>query len=108
MNKGDFIGREALVGLKAAGLQRRLCTVTVACEPIVYGGEAVYVAGELAGRLRSAGYGYTVGQVIGLVYLPLALAQSGTTLEVEVFGERVRREVAADVPYDPRGERVRA
>ncbi len=108
LNKGDFIGRAALVALKAAGLQRRLCTVTAACEPILYGGEAVYVGGQLAGRLRSAGYGYTVGRVIGLVYLPLALARPGQALEVEVFGDRAPGEVVADVLYDPRGERVRA
>jgi 4-methylaminobutanoate oxidase (formaldehyde-forming) len=107
LNKGDFIGREALVALKAAGLQRRLCTVTLRCEPVVYGGEPVYADGQLVGRLRSAGYAYTVGRVIGLVYLPLTLAAVGTKLAVEVFGERVEAEVANDVLYDPKGERVR-
>jgi 4-methylaminobutanoate oxidase (formaldehyde-forming) len=74
----------------------------------VYGGEAVYADGRLVGRLRSGGYGYTVGKTIGYVYLPLELAKTGTRLEVEVFGERIGAEVAADVLYDSKGVRVRA
>jgi glycine cleavage system aminomethyltransferase T len=43
------------------------------------------------------------------VYLPRELAQAtGTPLEVEVFGERVAAEIAADVLYDPQGARIRA
>jgi glycine cleavage system aminomethyltransferase T len=61
------------------------------------------------GRLRSGGYGYTVGRNIGLVYLPADVAGAvGTPLEVEVFGERVPAEVAADVLYDAEGARIRA
>jgi glycine cleavage system aminomethyltransferase T len=102
------VGREALLKLKAAGLTQRLCTLTLAGEPgLVYGGEAIYANNCLAGRLRSGGYGYTVGQNIGLAYLPLELARTGTQLEVELFGERVRAEVGPDVLYDPQGVRLR-
>jgi 4-methylaminobutanoate oxidase (formaldehyde-forming) len=109
LDKGDFIGREALLNIKAAGLSRRLCTLTIAGEPgLLYGGEAVYAEDRIVGRLRSGGYGYTVGQNIGLVYLPLELAQAGISLEVEVFGERVAARVAADVLYDPTGVQLRS
>jgi 4-methylaminobutanoate oxidase (formaldehyde-forming) len=108
LDKGDFLGREALVRIKAAGLTQRLATVTLSGWVGVYGGEAVYADGRLLGRLRSAAYGYTVGKTVGFVYLPRDLAQPGTRLQVEVFGERLPAEVAADVLYDPRGTRVRA
>jgi len=131
LSKGDgstrspcnFVGREALLKIKSEGTQRRLCTVTIGPSPVaagdeggggvgtwvgVYGGEAVYADGRLVGRLRSGGYGYTVGKTIGYVYLPLELAKTGTRLEVEVFGERIGAEVAADVLYDSKGVRVRA
>jgi len=113
LNKGDFIGREALLKVKSQGLKRRLCTLTLvddAC--VLYGGEAVYAGGHengrIVSRLRSGGYGYTVGKNIGYAYLPLDLAKEGTPLEVEVFGERIKAVVAADVLYDPKGERIRA
>ncbi len=108
LNKGDFIGREALLKIKAGGLPRKLCTLTTDGNATLYGGEAVYASGRLVGRLRSGGCGYTVQKNIGCVYLPLELAGLETLLEVEVFAERFRAEVAPDVLYDPHGERLRA
>jgi glycine cleavage system aminomethyltransferase T/glycine/D-amino acid oxidase-like deaminating enzyme len=108
LQKGDFIGREALVRIKAAGVSRRLSTVTVAPEALLYGGEAVNADGRVVGRLRSGGWGYTVGANIGLVYLSVDLARPGTPLEVEAFGARFPAQVAADVLYDPQGVRIKA
>ena len=109
--KGEFIGREALLRIKTEGLARKLRTITLTT-PIpessdLYGGEAVYAGGRVVGRLRSAGWGYTVGRHIGFVYLPSALAAIGTPLEVEAFGARFGAEVAPDVLYDPAGARLR-
>jgi 4-methylaminobutanoate oxidase (formaldehyde-forming) len=112
LDKGDFIGRAALQRIRAEGWSRRLCTVTAEAGPaeglVLYGGEAVAAGGEIVGRLRSGGWGYTVKQSIGLAYLPLALARPGTAVELLVFDQRVPATVAPDVLYDPRGERVRA
>ena len=108
LGKGDFIGRDALVRLKAEGVRRKLAIVTVDPAPTLYGGEAVYAGGAVVGRLRSGGYGYTVGKNIGLVYLPLELAAVGSPLEVGVFDERFAAEVAPDVLYDSPGARIRA
>lgn len=109
LNKGDFIGREALVRVKSQGLERRLCTLTLNDDVcVVYGGEAVYADGRVVSRLRSGGHGFTVGKNIGYAYLPLDLATEGTSLAVEVFGEPIGAQVAADVLHDPRGERIRA
>ncbi len=109
MNKGDFVGRQALAKLKEHGLSERLCTLTVAGEEYVtlYGGEAVLSGREVVGRLRSAGYGFTVRRNIAYSYLPTALGKEGTALEVDVFGERLPAVVAPDVLYDPQGERLR-
>ena len=106
--------------VKAEGVKRKLCTVMIAPTPgpspvqnnteqergVIYGGEAVFANGEIVGRLRSGGYGYTVGKNIAFIYLPLELAKEGTPLEVEVFGERVAAMVVTDVLYDPKGERL--
>jgi 4-methylaminobutanoate oxidase (formaldehyde-forming) len=105
---GDFIGRAALLKAKATGLQRRLCTLTIADTSIViYGGEAVYADGKLVGRVRSGGYGYTVGKNIALTYLPIKLAKVGTQMAVEIFGETIAAEVADDALYDPKSERLK-
>ncbi len=115
LNKGDgstgspcnFIGREALLKIKSEGVKRKLCAVVLAHNSGLYGGEAVYHGERLLGRLRSAGYGYTIGQSIGYIYLPIELSAIGTPLDVEIFGERFPATIAADVMYDPQGEKIR-
>jgi len=111
LGKGEFIGREALRRIKADGSQRKLCTVTLTTplpdDADLYGGEAVYASGQVKGRLRSGGWGYTVAKHIGYVYLPLDLTGVATRLEVEVFGQRCAAEVSPDVLYDPEGARLR-
>ena len=61
------------------------------------------VGGELVGRVTSGGYGYTVGRSIAYAYLPAASVAPGTPVEVEIFGEWVAGEVAAEPLYDPQG-----
>jgi 4-methylaminobutanoate oxidase (formaldehyde-forming) len=88
---------------------RRLRSLLVGGEEYVpvYGGEAVLADGEVVGRLRSAGYGFTVARTIGLAYLPAEL-ETGAQLEVEALGERVGAVVAEDTLVDPASERILA
>ena len=89
--------------------EMRICTLTIGGDEYltIYGGEAVLHNGEVLGRLRSGGYGYSLKKNIGYAYLPNELAKTGTPLEVDVFGERIPSRVAPDVLYDPKGERLR-
>ena len=82
-------------------------TLTMDGNAVIYGGEAVSSNGKVVARLRSGGYGYTVGKNIGLAYLPLELAKQGMELQVEVFGEKIAAQVAPDVLYDPQGSHLR-
>lgn len=108
LNKGEFIGRSALVKARESGIQRRLCTLIVEAEPwALYGGEAVSINGRLVSRIRSAGYGHTVGNLIALTYIPAKLAQEGTKVEIESFGKRISGTVVGDALYDPEGKRLR-
>ena len=107
-DKGDFIGREALLQLRANGLKTRLCALTMDARHGLFGGESVYHNGTVVDRVRSAAFGHTIGKDIALLYLPLELARPGTALEVEVLGERLAAEVAALPLVDPEGKNVRA
>jgi glycine/D-amino acid oxidase-like deaminating enzyme len=107
-DEGDFLGRDALLRQRAAGLRRKLVPLVLEAEAcVLWGGEAVVVDGRVVGRIRSEGYGYTMGRNIGLAYLPLALARPGTAMAVESLGQLVPAEVGAAPLWDPRGERVR-
>lgn len=108
LDKGEFNGRDALVKAKAQGLTRRLCTITLDGSAAIYGGEAISANGTVVARLRSGGFGYTIGKNIGLAYLPLDMASEGTKLSIEVFGEHLPARVDADVLYDAKMERIKA
>jgi 4-methylaminobutanoate oxidase (formaldehyde-forming) len=106
LDKGDFLGRAAHV---EAGEPERLLRCLTLDEPraIALGSEPVRVAGELAGRVTSGGYGYTVGRSIAYAYLP-AEHGVGTEVAVEIFGEWVQGTIADEPLFDPRGARIRA
>jgi 4-methylaminobutanoate oxidase (formaldehyde-forming) len=108
-DKGDFIGKPALVEKKQKGFATKLCTLVLDGEDFtqIYGGEAIYHAGKVITRVRSGGYGYTVKKNILLAYLPIELSKAGTCVEVELIeGMRVA-EVASAVLHDPKGEKLR-
>jgi glycine cleavage system aminomethyltransferase T/glycine/D-amino acid oxidase-like deaminating enzyme len=109
LDKSEFIGREALAAAGAAEPERRLCCLVLA-DPrsVALGSEPVRVEGEIVGRVTSGGYGYTVERSIAYAYLPAIAAEVGMPVEVEIFGEWVAGEVAAEPLLDPKGERIRS
>ena len=111
LDKGDFIGREALVKQKAEGLKRKLCTLRLTDTDEftqIYGGEAVYHQDKVLTRVRSGGYGYTVKKNILYAYLPVELAKQGNRFIVELIEGHHEAEVTASVLFDPKGEKLRA
>jgi glycine cleavage system aminomethyltransferase T/glycine/D-amino acid oxidase-like deaminating enzyme len=100
----EFLGRDALDAAPA----RRLCCVVLA-DPrsVALANEPVRAGGEIAGRVTSGGYGYTVERSIAYAYLPAEHASAGTEVAVEIFGEWVGGEVVQEPLWDPEGARVR-
>ena len=106
LDKGDFIGREALLA-KQEPEKRLACLVLDDPRAVALGSEPVRVDGRLAGRVTSGGYGYTVKRSIAYAYVPAEDAEVGNRVEVEIFGEWVGGEVASEPLYDPAGSRLR-
>jgi glycine cleavage system aminomethyltransferase T/glycine/D-amino acid oxidase-like deaminating enzyme len=104
----EFLGRTALQKIRDAVPTRRLCCLTLDDPSMsVLGGEPVRINGELVGRVTSGGYGYTVGRSIAFAYLPVGRAETGTRLEIDLFGQWTTGQVADDVLHDPSGSRIR-
>jgi 4-methylaminobutanoate oxidase (formaldehyde-forming) len=104
-----FIGKEALGRVKAEGVVRRLCCLLLAdLNAVALGNEPVRSKEDIVARVTSGGQGYTLGRSIAYAYLPAELAEPGTEVQVEVFGDWVPAEVAAEPLWDPTGERIRA
>jgi 4-methylaminobutanoate oxidase (formaldehyde-forming) len=108
LDKGDFIGREALVAASEGPLERSLaCLVLDDPRSVALGSEPVRIDGEIAGRVTSGGYGYSVERSVAYAYVPAAVAE-GRGVEVEVFGTWVPGTIAEEPLWDPAGERIRA
>jgi glycine cleavage system T protein len=107
LDKGDFIGRDAL--LERGDPERRLaCLVLEDPRAVALGSEPVRIDGETVGRVTSGGYGYTVERSIAYAYVPAGSAEPGLPVEVELFGEWIGGQVAAEPLYDPAGTSIRA
>jgi 4-methylaminobutanoate oxidase (formaldehyde-forming) len=108
LDKGDFIGRSALLKKRETPAPAKLaCLVLDDPRSVALGSEPVRIAGEVVGRVTSGGYGYTVGRSIAYAYVPSSAAV-GTPVEVEIFGTWVRGEIAKEPLFDPKGTRIRA
>jgi 4-methylaminobutanoate oxidase (formaldehyde-forming) len=108
LDKGEFVGRAALVDQRTRGVERRLVCLTLA-DPaaVALGGEPIMSGGDTVARVTSGGYGYSVRKSIAYGYVPAVLAPVGTALAVEVFGEPVPAVIAREPLYDPRGEKIK-
>ncbi len=108
LNKGEFIGREALLKLKERGVGRQLCCLTLN-EPdaMALGKEPIMSDGRTLGYVTSTDFGYSVGKHIVYGYLPLEFAEKGTEVEVVYFGRRQPATVSDDPQFDPQMSRLK-
>ena len=104
-----FLGRSAFERLRAEGVRRSLaCLVLADPRSSALGNEPVRAGDDVVARVTSGGIGYSLGASIAYAYLPAELAVTGTTVDVEVFGEWIAADVVDEPLYDPKGERIRA
>jgi aminomethyltransferase len=85
-DRGDFIGREALMQRKSRGVTRQLIGFEMTGRGIGRDGYEVYVNGSPAGWITSGGPSPTLNKNIGFCYLPTALAQPGRPINIMVRG----------------------
>jgi glycine cleavage system aminomethyltransferase T/glycine/D-amino acid oxidase-like deaminating enzyme len=110
-DKGDFIGRDALLRRRERPVRRRLRCLTVDDGTVLLGSESVSAADDpdrgVVGFTTSTGYGHSVGASLAYAWLPAELAAEGTRLEVSYFDRRHPATVVADPLLDPEMTRMR-
>ncbi|MEO8552050.1 MAG: glycine cleavage system aminomethyltransferase GcvT [Kofleriaceae bacterium] len=101
LDKGDFLGREALATQKAAGLTRNLVGFTIdpALRAVARHGYAIVDGGAPVGVVTSGGPGISVAGAIGLAYVPARLAAPGTELSIDCRGKAVAATVVSGKFY---------
>jgi glycine cleavage system aminomethyltransferase T len=109
LDKGDFVGREALIRRREAGFSQKLVSLALGDAYVPATGDAILRDGSQVGAVTSAAYGYTVGMSLALGYLPSVLANEGGRLEIRDQGGGLHpASVGPRSPYDPQGIRLRS
>jgi len=107
--KGDFIGRKALLQRQKEQLKWNIAYVEVdADDADVFGGEPAYDGDKVIGVTTSGSYGHTVNKSLAFVYVPPEYAKPGTTFDIEILSQRRQVKVLAEPAYDPKNRRLRA
>jgi dimethylglycine dehydrogenase len=109
-NKGQFIGRDALVAWRERGFGNAFVTMEVhdVGDADARGSEPILVNGDMIGRCTSGGYGWRLGKSLALGMVKPEFASLGQELDVSILGKPHRATIIAESPFDPDNLRLRA
>ncbi|HUF90420.1 MAG TPA: glycine cleavage system aminomethyltransferase GcvT [Gemmatimonadota bacterium] len=93
LDKGDFVGRDALARIVDEGPRRRLVGFRLHERGIPRAGYPVRLDGEEVSEVRSGAMSPTLGYGIGTCYLPKGRTKAGTPLAVEIRDRALAGEV---------------
>jgi aminomethyltransferase len=100
LNKGDFIGREALAKERAEGVKRRLVGVEMIDRGVARGHYHILVNGEVVGEMTSGTVSPSLHKGIGLGYVRTEYAKVATALQIDIRGKPAQARVAS-TPFYP-------
>jgi aminomethyltransferase len=89
LDKGDFVGRDALLRQRHEGVTRRLVGFEVTDRAIARHGCGLYREGQLLGQATSGTFAPFLRRSVGMGYVPIAWETPGTPIEVEIRGRLV-------------------
>jgi len=94
LQKGDFLGREALAKVREQGLARKLVGFRMLEKrDIARDHMDVLIDGRKAGYVTSGSPSTTCGVNLGCCYVPLSHAEPGSRIEIEIRGRACPAEV---------------
>jgi aminomethyltransferase len=103
LDKGDFVGRAALLRQKESGLKRRLVGFEMRGRGIGRDGYEVWVDGAPAGWVTSGSPSPTLCKNIGLCYLPIDHAHPGQPIQIMIRNQPVDA-VTVETPFYKRAK----
>jgi aminomethyltransferase len=95
LDRGDFIGREALIRVKEEGPRKLLVGVEMLERGVPRCGYALYTQDQRIGSLTSGGPGLTVHKNIGMGYIEPAYATAGQHVYIDIRGKRLAAQIVA-------------
>ena len=110
LNKGNFIGRDALVEWQQKGFKNKLVTLEVfdITDADALGNNPVYFQDKVIGRATGGNYGFRVQKSLAIAMVDPEYAEIGKELSMEILGKMHSVKVIEDSPYDPENKLIRA
>lgn len=107
-NKGEFLGRDALITSKESGLPNLLITLEVhnVDDADALGNNALLKDGKVVGRATSGGFGFRVNKSLAMGMVKPELAIPGNKLDIEILGKLYKATILTESPFDPKNERL--
>jgi aminomethyltransferase len=102
--KGEFLGRDALLKQKEDGIKRRLVGFELIEKGIARQHYPVFVEGKKVSEVNSGTFSPYLRKSIGLTYLPVEYKEIGTEFEIEIRDKKVKARVVP-TPFYKRGEK---
>ncbi len=93
LNKGEFLGRDALAKQKEKGLERKLVGFEMIDKGIARDGFDVYVDDKKVGYVTSGSPAPFLKKNIGLAFVPVELANIGQAIKIDVRGKHLSAEI---------------
>ncbi|MGE0093077.1 MAG: FAD-dependent oxidoreductase [Alphaproteobacteria bacterium] len=107
--KGDFIGKAALLNQKQQGIKWQLSYLDVSAHHLdILGSEPVMSGEDVIGTTTSGGYGHTAKKNLAFAFLRPDAAKPGRTVEVQMLGKRYPATILSEPVYDPTNEKMRS
>lgn len=107
LDKPDFLGRDALVAQKAAGLPAKLAALRMTEKsPPPRAHYPVLVDGRSVGETSSGALSPSLGEGIALAYLPPDLAKPGQAVQIDIRGRHFTAVVEKKPFYRPSSTRT--
>lgn len=98
LNKGEFVGREALQKQKEEGLKRKLVGFEMVDKGIGRDGYDVYINDEKVGTVTSGSPAPYLKKNIGLAFVPVEFANVGQEIKIDVRGKHLAA-VVVPIPF---------
>jgi aminomethyltransferase len=100
MNKGEFVGREAIARRQYANWLPHRVGLEIEGKRIAREGSPVLENGQVIGSVTSGTFAPTLGKVIAMAYISPACAEPGTTCQVDIRGKPADARVVPMPFYD--------
>ena len=106
LGKGEFLGRSGLADERERGIARRLIGIRMSERGFPRPGYSVIADNEVVGTVTSGTMSPSLGTGIAMAYLPIDLAEAGTSVSIRIR-ERDLRASVVRLPFYTGGSRRR-